>query len=162
LHALRERGVEYVEVRLMDLDPFAPAGITAQTMRLLDVFLLHCVLRESPPETSAQADAIARNQERVAGRGREPGLRLASGNGEVTLIDWGREVLDECAPIAAALDAASGNAQYSAALKAAAGTLADPSTTPSARVLATMAQRHENSYTAFVLAQSRAHREALQ
>src|SRR5436190_1975103 len=67
LHALRERGVEYVEVRLMDLDPFAPAGITAQTMRLLDVFLLHCVLRESPPETSAQADAIARNQERVAG-----------------------------------------------------------------------------------------------
>jgi glutamate--cysteine ligase len=38
LHALRERGVEYVEVRLMDLDPFVPVGITAQTMRLLDVF----------------------------------------------------------------------------------------------------------------------------
>ena len=157
LHALRERGVEYVEVRLMDLDPFAPAGITAQTMRLLDVFLLHCVLRESPPETSAQADAIARNQERVASRGREPGLRLATGAGEAAAIDWGRELLDECAPIAAALDAASGNAQYSAALQAADGTLADPSTTPSARVLATMAQRHENSYTAFVLAQSRAH-----
>ncbi|MBP8831573.1 MAG: glutamate--cysteine ligase, partial [Acidovorax sp.] len=44
LHALRERGVEYVEVRLMDLDPFVPVGITAPTMRLLDVFLLHCLL----------------------------------------------------------------------------------------------------------------------
>eukprot|EP01030_Chromulinospumella_sphaerica_P010684 gene10684-10492_t len=32
LHALRERGVEYVEVRLMDLDPFVPVGITAPTM----------------------------------------------------------------------------------------------------------------------------------
>ena len=27
LHALRDRGVEYVEVRLMDLDPFQPVGI---------------------------------------------------------------------------------------------------------------------------------------
>jgi glutamate--cysteine ligase len=33
LHALRERGVEYVEVRLMDLDPFSPIGITAATSR---------------------------------------------------------------------------------------------------------------------------------
>jgi glutamate--cysteine ligase len=29
LHALRERGVEYVEVRLMDLNPFEPVGIDA-------------------------------------------------------------------------------------------------------------------------------------
>src|SRR6218665_672601 len=48
LHALRERGVEYVEVRLMDLDPFVPVGITAATLRLLDVFLLHS-LPSHPP-----------------------------------------------------------------------------------------------------------------
>src|SRR5205814_5438692 len=35
LHALRERGVEYVEVRLMDLDPFVPIGITEATCRFL-------------------------------------------------------------------------------------------------------------------------------
>src|SRR5439155_9742903 len=51
LHALRDRGVEYVEVRLMDLDPFVPIGITADTMRFLDVFLLHCLLCDSPPDT---------------------------------------------------------------------------------------------------------------
>src|SRR5439155_23732171 len=33
LHALRDRGVEYVEVRLMDLDPFVPIAITADTVR---------------------------------------------------------------------------------------------------------------------------------
>ncbi|MFM9879637.1 MAG: glutamate--cysteine ligase, partial [Burkholderiaceae bacterium] len=43
LHALRERGVEYVEVRLMDLNPFIPIGIDAATLRFLDVFLLHCL-----------------------------------------------------------------------------------------------------------------------
>ena len=51
LHALRERGVEYVEVRLMDLDPFFAVGIDAQTMRVLDMFLLHCLLQDSPPDT---------------------------------------------------------------------------------------------------------------
>jgi glutamate--cysteine ligase len=162
LHALRERGVEYVEVRLMDLDPFAPVGITAPTMRVLDVFLLHCVLSESPPDTPPEADAIARTQERVAARGREPGLRLNRGSGEVVLAQWGRELLDDCAPIAAALDAANGGALHREALAAAAATLADPSTTPSARVLGSMARQHENSYTAFVLAQSRAHRATLQ
>src|SRR6218665_2002779 len=63
LHALRERGVEYVEVRLMDLDPFVPVGITAATMRLLDVFLLHCLLSDSPPDTSEEIAELQHNQQ---------------------------------------------------------------------------------------------------
>ena len=85
LHALRERGVEYVEVRCMDLDPFVPVGIAPQTMRFLDLFLLHCLLADSPPDTPQEIAALARNQERVAGRGREPGLRLECGDGEPLL-----------------------------------------------------------------------------
>ncbi|HNY47557.1 MAG TPA: glutamate--cysteine ligase, partial [Casimicrobium sp.] len=73
LHALRERGVEYVEVRLMDLDPFVAVGITAATMRFIDVFLLHCLLADSPPDTPAEIAALARNQHRTAASGREPG-----------------------------------------------------------------------------------------
>ena len=162
LHALRERGVEYVEVRLMDLDPFAPVGITAPTMRLLDVFLLHCVLRESPPDTPDEAEAISRNQERVAARGREPGLQLARGAGQVALTDWGRELLRECGPIATALDHANGGTLYGEALGSAIATLADSTRTPSARVLDAMARQHGNSYTAFGVAQSRAHGATLQ
>ena len=62
LHALRERGVEYVEVRLLDLDPFVPVGIKAQTMRFLDVFLLHCLLADSPPDTPHEIAQVGRNQ----------------------------------------------------------------------------------------------------
>src|SRR5690606_36240538 len=76
LHALRERGVEYVEVRLMDLDPFIPVGITAETMRLLDVFLLHCLLSDSPHDTPDEITEIKHNQHLTAARGREPGLWL--------------------------------------------------------------------------------------
>ena len=75
LHALRERGVEYVEVRLMDLDPVrAGRHHAGDTMRFLDVFLLHCLLRDSPPDTPQEIAAIGRNQLAVASRGREPGL----------------------------------------------------------------------------------------
>jgi glutamate--cysteine ligase len=152
LHALRERGVEYIEVRLMDLDPFEPVGINAQTMRFLDVFLLHCLLSDSPKDTPQEIAELKHNQHQTAARGREPGLKLKRGGQEVTLTGWGAEILAQCAPIAAALDAAHGGTQYSDTLTAASAALLDPSTLPSARVLAAMAGKHDNSFVKFARA----------
>jgi glutamate--cysteine ligase len=154
LHALRERGVEYVEVRCMDLDPFEPLGITAQTMRLLDIFLLHCLLAESPPDTPQEIAALRRNLHRAAARGREPGLTLERDGGEVALVDWGRELLDAFEPIAARLDRPRGDRAHAEALAEARRRLESPGTTPSARVLATMARDFGSSFRAFALAQS--------
>jgi glutamate--cysteine ligase len=162
LHALRERGVEYIEVRLMDLDPFVPVGITAQTMRFLDVFLLHCLLSDSPPDTPEEIAALARNQHRTAARGREPGLMLERAGHEVALTEWGAEVLAQCAPIAAALDAAHGNQLYSDSLAAATHGLQNPESLPSARVLAAMASDHDNSFVQFVRSRSEKARDAIE
>jgi len=162
LHALRERGVEYIEVRLMDLDPFEPVGITPQTMRFLDVFLLHCLTSASPPDSPEEIAALARNQHRTAARGREPGLLLERDGKEVLLTDWGHGIVAHCAPIAAALDAARGTSDYSAALAAATQGLNDASTLPSARVLAAMAKDHDNSFVKFVRAQSEKTKAAFQ
>ena len=154
LHALRERGVEYVEVRLLDLDPFVPVGITAQTMRFIDVFLLHCLLADSPPDTPQEITELAHNQHRTAASGREPGLRLERAGREIPLVDWGAELLEAFGPIAAALDAAHNTTDYSDAVRSAHSGLEDPSTLPSARVLAAMAADHENSFVRFVREQS--------
>ena len=154
LHALRERGVEYVEVRLLDLDPFVPVGITAQTMRFIDVFLLHCLLADSPPDTPQEITELAHNQHRTAASGREAGLRLERAGREIPLVDWGAELLAAFAPIAAALDAAHNTTDYSDAVRSAHSGLEDPSTLPSARVLAAMAADHENSFVRFVREQS--------
>ena len=64
-------------------------------------------------------------------------------------------------PIAAALDAAHGSSDYSAALAAAQAGLDDASALPSAQVLAAMAAEHENSFVRFVRQQSLQTREAL-
>ncbi|HEV7477298.1 MAG TPA: glutamate--cysteine ligase [Burkholderiales bacterium] len=159
LHALRERGVEYVEVRLMDLDPFAPLGITAPTMRVLDLLLLHCHLSDSPDDSPQELHAIARNKLHTAQRGREPGLMLERGKERIALTDWGAQILGECEPIAAALDAALGGAAYRDALAAAQGVVREPESAPSARVLHAMARNHANSYVSFVLAMSLLHQK---
>jgi glutamate--cysteine ligase len=161
LHALRERGVEYVEVRLMDLDPFAPLGITAPTMRVLDLLLLHCHLSESPNDTPEELQTVARNKLFAAQRGREPGLLLQRGREQVALAQWGTQILREIEPIAAALDAALGGAAYRDALGSALSVMAEPESAPSARVLHAMARNHGNAFVRFILALSLQHQGTL-
>ena len=161
LHALRERGVEYVEVRLMDLDPFEPMGIAPSTMRMLDVFLLHCLLSDSPPDTPEEVAELKHNQHLAAERGREPGLCLQRGGRDVLLRDRADEVLRAGEPLAAALDQAHGSSDYSQALALASARVAQPDITPSARVLRTMVEAHDSSFLAFALAQSLRARDTL-
>ena len=162
LYGLCEYGVEYVEVRCLDNDPFCPESIAAETMRFLDTFLLHCLLSDSPPDTPEEIAAISRNHYAVAQRGRDPDLRLVKRGEQIGLAEWARELLAECEPIAAALDDAHAGNAYRDALAAAKSAVADASTTPSARVMAEISQSEDKSYLAFALAQSRRHRRALQ
>jgi glutamate--cysteine ligase len=168
LHALAERGVEYVEVRLMDLDPFSPIGITADTIRFLDIFLLHCLLGDSPPDSPAMIELLSRNRHEVAERGRDPALMLTRDHGgQVGLAQWGGELLDECEAIAAALDAAHGDTSqgaglYRRSLATAREKLSNPSLTPSARVLEALEQTAGGaSSLSFALAQSMQHQREL-
>ncbi|MEO8132546.1 MAG: glutamate--cysteine ligase [Betaproteobacteria bacterium] len=162
LHALRERGVEYVEVRAMDLDPFSSIGIAADTARFLDVFLLWCLLRDSPRDTPQEIEAVGHNKQTTAARGRESGLKLERDEETVALGEWGAQILRDCAPIAAALDDAHGGSAYAQALDTATVSLANPQSLPSARMLAEMRTGYDNSYGHFAMALSQQHRKALQ
>jgi glutamate--cysteine ligase len=148
LHALRERGVEYIEVRCMDLDPFEPIGIHAQTARFLDVFLLYCALSDSPNDTPEEVASLTRNLHRTAAHGRKPGLLLERDGREVQLSDWAHELLSAMEPIAQHLDQVIGNG-HQAAISLARHRLADASLTPSARVVTALAGG-EREYVDFV------------
>ena len=165
LHALRERGTEYVEVRLIDLNPFNPIGIGAGQIHFTDVFLLHCLLSDSPPDTPKEILTLARNQHRAAARGREPGLMLERNGSEISLRDWGAQLLVECTPIAEALDNAHGPAgnghAYRNALENAVVTLLDAAKTPSAQVLDEMQAHYGKSFVHFALDFSQKHKQSL-
>ena len=145
----------------MDLDPFEPVGIGADTMRVLDLFLLHCLLSNSPDDSAQDIARLASNQHLAAARGREPGLQLERHDGPIALVDWAQELLAGCRPIAAAVDAALGGTAYAAALERAACTMAEPEALPAARVLDTMRRDFADSYTNLVNAQSARARESL-
>jgi glutamate--cysteine ligase len=161
LHALRQRGVEYVEVRCMDLNPFLPVGIDESTMRFIDLLLLHCLLEDSPPDTPQEIAALGRNQHLVAAHGRDPSLVLDRGGKDTSLVAWGSEVVDACSSIAAALDMAQGGNVYAATLEAARAALGDANSVPSACVLSTMKSEYNGSHVRFTLAKSEETKAAL-
>jgi glutamate--cysteine ligase len=156
LHALASRGVQYVEVRCMDIDPFEPVGIALPTARFLDAYLLACVLDDSaplPPEAYAEAN---RNFGRVTMEGRKPGLELTREGKTVSMQEWAAELLEKIDRAAAALDAATGTDEHARAVAMQRAKLADASLTPSARVLQAMRERQQ-SFLQFSLAQSEQH-----
>ena len=161
LHALRERGVEYVEVRLLDLNPFEAIGIDAATLHFIDVFLLHCLLADSPPDTPSEIRELAQNQQLTAARGREPGLRLLRYGQPVTLVDWGLEIIDQLGPIAERLDAVHQSDQHAQAVASARAAMLAPAALPSARVLQAIHNEHDDSFVDFVRSRSQAIRDEL-
>lgn len=156
IEALCARGVQYIEVRCMDVDPFEPLGISLQTSRFLDAFLLFCALSDSPQTDDAEGRRNVENFARTVKEGRRPGLMLEHGGREIELRTWGLELLDAIRATAALLDAQRGDETHAEALHAQRIKLHSPERTPSARVLAEI--RHNGgSFERFALAQSEAH-----
>ena len=157
LEALYGRGVEYVEVRCLDLNPFLSLGIDADTCRFLDVFLLSCLLMESPPDSRAESERMVANQLRIVERGREPGLALVDDAGAVAMAAWAGHLLAQCARVAAEIDAVTGGTAHRDSLERQRRKVAEPDSTPSARVLNAL-DRQRMPFFRFAMNQSAAHR----
>ena len=158
VEALCARGVQYIEVRCMDIDPFEPLGINLQTSRFLDAFLLFCALHDSPLVDEAGDRENGENFSHTVKEGRRPGLMLQREGKPISLQAWGLELLEQIRMAANLLDAQHGDTQHAEALDAQQRKLHDPTLTPSARVLDAL-QSNGKSFEQFGLQQSRAHAE---
>jgi glutamate--cysteine ligase len=159
LTALAHRGVEYVEVRCLDIDPYEPLGVSHNQMRFLDTFLLFCLLQPSPESDLREGKAILSNQKKVVNRGREPGLTLCSvAHGEISLQAWAESLMTTLKPVAEILDQAHGGTSYGESLALQAVKVADPEKTPSAKLLADM-RKQKLGFTQLAWQLSQAHDE---
>ena len=157
LEALYRRGVEYVEVRCLDLNPFLSLGIDADVCRFVDVFLLLCLLADSPPDSREESKDMLANQLAVVEHGREPGLELVEGGVPVPLVAWAERLLADCARIAHDVDAAAGVDDHADAVERQRRKVAEPDLTPSARLLNALRQQRVPFFR-FAMNQSGAHR----
>ena len=160
VQALCNRGVQYIEVRCLDIDPFEPVGVALETGRFLDAFLLFCALEESPLINAMEGQIHARNFARTVKEGRKPGLTLTRDDAEVPLLDWADELLERIRPLAELLDSEHNyGGAHLAALELQKAKVANPDQTPSARVLEEV--RALGSFARFGLQQSELHARAL-
>ena len=160
--ALRERGVEYVEVRCLDLNPFLPVGLDEPQIHFLDTFLLLCLLADSGPDSVQEFSRMAANQLTVVERGRDPAVTLVDDAGETKgIAEWGTTLLRQCEDIAKLLDVNTDEPIYSHAINAQEAKLADPELTPSAQILAYM-KRENVPFFHFSMQQGVAHKAHFQ
>ncbi|HYM41307.1 MAG TPA: glutamate--cysteine ligase [Steroidobacteraceae bacterium] len=134
--ALKRAGVEYVEVRALDVSAFDPVGVNQNKLRFLEIFVALCLLKESPPIGSAEEAVLDANHLTVARRGREPGLMLARDGRSVPMRAWADELLDSMAGLAEILDRGDPARPYAQALAAQSAKVSDVARTPSARLMA--------------------------
>jgi glutamate--cysteine ligase len=157
LQALASHGVEYIEVRCTDINPFLTLGMDETHIHFLDVFLTHCLFSASPDINNVGYNEIKANQHAAVMQGRDPELMLSKKGESIGLRQWGNELLVDLAPLAVSMDEAAGNQQYSQALAQQQAKLDDDSLTPSAQYLAQMkAEDLEFAQLTLKLAQQRA------
>jgi len=160
LHALQQRGVEYIEVRNTDINPFMPIGIDAEQARFLDAFLISCLLVSDEEISDQECELISDNMEKVITRGREPGITLETASGEMLLRDAGNEVLSWVTETAEVLDLLHGTQDYKKAIDSQQSKLDDVSKTPSAQVLKALMDTGLN-HTQWLVQKSMEHRQSI-
>src|SRR6516162_567728 len=133
--ALLRAGVEYVEVRALDVSAFDPVGVNQNKLRFLEAFLALCLLKESAPIADSEQAALDENHVTVARRGREQGLALWREGRSVPMREWARELLDGMTGICEVLDQGDPARPYSQALATQAAKIEDVTLTPSARLM---------------------------
>jgi glutamate--cysteine ligase len=156
--ALIRAGVEYVEVRALDVSAFDPVGVNQNKLRFLEAFLALCLLKDSPLLDRAEQDRLDANHVHVARQGREPRLLLKREGRDFPMLDWARELLDSMQGICEMLDYGEPSCPYMAALEQQRAKVEDVEATPSARMLSEMRQGGE-SFFAFAQRMSKVHKD---
>ena len=133
--ALRRGGIEYVEVRSLDLNIFDPVGISQNTMRFVEALLVYCLLEDSPFCDEAGTQEAADNHSATATSGRDPELMLSRQGKPISLKQWSGDILEKVGQVAELIDRGSDRDDYVQAVKAQAEIIANPELTPSARIL---------------------------
>ena len=94
LNSLKDSGIEYIEIRTLDINPFYQCGIVNRDMKFLHLFLIYMLVKDESDYLAWQNEAKI-NEERTAESGYVDSMRLLRDGCEVTLKDWAHEIINE-------------------------------------------------------------------
>jgi glutamate--cysteine ligase len=155
---LQRGGIEYVEIRSLDINLFDPCGINQNTMRFMEALLLYCLLRESPNLDDDELREIADNQAQTAKNGRDPDFHLQRLGQPVALKEWASEIIAGVLAVAVELDRHDDTDSYSAAVRLQQELVDEPDLTPSAQIISGLKEANTGFFH-FALAMAQSHRD---
>ncbi len=156
--ALRRGGIEYVEIRSLDIGVFDPCGISQNTMRFMEAFLLYCLISDSPKMTDDELTEATENQTAMAKQGRDPEFRLWRNGCRISVREWAAEVMEGVSAVAQEIDRGENADSYSQAVAELRTTIDDADETPSARIVEEL-RSNDDGFFHFALQMARRHRD---
>jgi glutamate--cysteine ligase len=156
--ALQRGGIEYVEIRSLDINLFDPCGINQNTMRVMEALLLYCLLLESPKFSDEELREVAHNQTQTAKYGRDPETQLIRDGQPVSINAWASEIITGVLTVAAEIDRHDENNSYFEAVRLMQELVDNPDSTPSARIIAEL-EDGKIGFFRFALAVAEGHRD---
>ena len=101
---LKNEGIEYLELRGIDINPFIPEGIDENKIKLLDIFIIHSLISESPPVSDKEIEEIRTNQKIMVENGRSDDVKLEQNGVSTPLKELKKIFHDELIQVATAMD----------------------------------------------------------
>ncbi|MDO8954907.1 MAG: glutamate--cysteine ligase [Gammaproteobacteria bacterium] len=142
--ALQDRGVEYIEVRCLDVNPFSPVGIDIEAAAFIDVFLVFCLLADSTKLSKTECAEKTHNLHKIILEGRRPDLSLEHLGKTVPMREWADSLFTEFHKIAAIMDSGVDKPVFVKAVQTQYGKIIDSSQTPSAQILALLNDKQQS------------------
>ncbi len=159
IQSLKRGGIEYIEVRCLDLNPFFEVGIDETQIHFLNSFLLYCLLKESPSSDENEHHEIQENIKAVVEEGRKPGLELHQNSELISISNWANEILSESKKVGQFLDQAYGSSFHEKSVDEQLEKVANSALTPSAKILEVMKEK-SIPYFPFAMGESKNIRDA--
>ncbi|TQV75578.1 glutamate--cysteine ligase [Aliikangiella marina] len=156
--ALRNRGVEYIEVRALDLNPFSPIGIDQSQIAFMDTFLLACLFSKSDPLYQRETGEYQENFRCVVRKGRHPDVCLTHRNQCVPMQDIASNLLSQLKPFAELLDSAYDTQDHADILQQLEDQVGDLNTTYSGKIVSEI-ERRKDGFFQYAMGLSKSHKE---
>ena len=94
LNSLEKDGIEYIEIRTLDINPFYQCGLVRHDMKFLHLFLIYSLIKDETDYADWQKEAKI-NEENTAESAYVESMRLIKDGEEVTLKEWASEIINE-------------------------------------------------------------------
>jgi glutamate--cysteine ligase len=145
---LKNEGIEYLELRGIDINPFIPEGIDENKIKLLDIFIMHSLISESPQVSNKEIEEIRINQKTMVKNGRSENITIDRKGISTPLKELRKVFHEELTQVAAAMD------EYSPGYSQALNTEMSVSIKPSQKIINEM-ESQNLSFQEYGLAQSK-------